>query len=109
MNDKKEIPVLTIDYPNRNYTPIGVVYGCNVKAANAIKDVMSNIRNLVGGHMTHYAMLINESVAEAISIMKEEANKLNADAIVGFRIATSDVAAGASEIIVYGTAIKFNK
>ena len=40
MNDKKEIPVLTTDYPNRDYTPIGIVYGCNVKAANAIKDVM---------------------------------------------------------------------
>ena len=49
MNDKKEIPVLTTDYPNRDYTPIGIVYGCNVKAANAIKDVMSNIRSLVGG------------------------------------------------------------
>ena len=41
--------------------------------------------------------------------MIKEAEKLKADAIIGVRLATSDIAAGASEVLAYGTAIKLNK
>jgi uncharacterized protein YbjQ (UPF0145 family) len=39
--------------------------------------------------------------------MVEEASSLGADAVVNIRYATSNVATGAAEILVYGTAVKF--
>jgi uncharacterized protein YbjQ (UPF0145 family) len=39
--------------------------------------------------------------------MKAEAFALGADAILGFRFATSEVAKNAAEVVAYGTAVKF--
>ena len=41
--------------------------------------------------------------------MKAEAFGLGADAIIGFRFATSEVAKNAAEVVAYGTAIKMVK
>jgi uncharacterized protein YbjQ (UPF0145 family) len=38
--------------------------------------------------------------------MKEQASKMGANAVINVRFATSDIAAGAAEIYVYGTAVK---
>lgn len=38
--------------------------------------------------------------------MIEQATQLGANAVVNVRFATSDVAAGAAEIYVYGTAVR---
>ena len=38
--------------------------------------------------------------------MKTDAFALGADAVVGFRFATSEVAASAAEIVAYGTAVR---
>ena len=39
--------------------------------------------------------------------MMQEAAGLGADAIIGVRYATSQIMEGASEVLVYGTAVKF--
>lgn len=39
--------------------------------------------------------------------MVEDAEKVNADAIVNVRLTTSMVMQGAAEILAYGTAVKF--
>ncbi len=39
--------------------------------------------------------------------MLKEAEELGADAIVATRITSSSIAQGVSEILVYGTAVKF--
>ena len=43
---------------------------------------------------------------EALQRAIEEAEKLGADAIVSTRFTTSQIMAGAAEILVYGTAVK---
>lgn len=43
----------------------------------------------------------------AISRMIQDAEQLGADGIVAFRITSSSIAQGVSEILVYGTAVKF--
>jgi len=50
--------------------------------------------------------LLNESRKEAIDRMIAEAEELGANAILNIRFSTSSVSAGASEIYVYGTAVK---
>ncbi|MFP4372049.1 MAG: YbjQ family protein, partial [Halanaerobium sp.] len=43
---------------------------------------------------------------EALKRMIEEAEKLNADAVINIRFTTSQVMGGAAEILAYGTAVK---
>ncbi len=87
-------------------TALGVVSGSTVRAKHVGRDIAASIKNVFGGELKGYTELLQESRDEAIKRMKEQANELGADAIVNVRFSTSSVAAGASEIYVYGTAVK---
>ena len=47
-----------------------------------------------------------ESREQALARMIEHAESLGADAVVGLRVTTQMVMQGASEILVYGTAVR---
>jgi uncharacterized protein YbjQ (UPF0145 family) len=68
---------------------------------------MAGLKNITGGEMKGYTELLKEARAIATSRMIEEANKLNADAIVCVRYSSSSIVEGACEVLVYGTAVKF--
>ena len=53
--------------------------------------------------------MLSEARDNATQRMIDEAKKLNADAIVNVRYATSNIMQGAAEILVYGTAVKLKK
>lgn len=84
----------------------GVVSGSTVRAKHAGRDIMAGLKNLVGGELVGYTELLAESRDEATNRLKEQARDLGANAIVNVRYSTSSVAAGASEIYVYGTAVR---
>ncbi|MBP9854848.1 MAG: YbjQ family protein [Candidatus Omnitrophica bacterium] len=93
--------------PGRRITAhYGLVCGSTVRSKNAFRDIGSSFKNMFGGELKQYTKLLNETRNEAINRLKEEATQLGANAIVNVRFATSDVAAGAAEIYVYGTAVK---
>ena len=83
----------------------GVVSGSTVRAKHAGRDIMAGIKNIFGGELTAYTELLEESRNEATERMKKQAQQMGANAIVNVRFSTSSVAAGASEIYVYGTAV----
>lgn len=103
----KTITLMTSDPKLDNCHILGLVKGCSVKAANVLKDVASNLKNLTGGDLSHYSELIDQSIEQAIEKMKKEALDLGADSIMCVRISTSNVTTGGAEIIVYGTAVRF--
>jgi uncharacterized protein YbjQ (UPF0145 family) len=84
----------------------GLVCGSTVRSKNAFKDVGASFKNMFGGELKSYTNLLNETRQQAIERMVEQAKQLGANAIVNVRFATSDVAAGAAEIYVYGTAVR---
>lgn len=86
---------------------ISLVKGSTIRAKHLGKDILSGLKTLVGGELTAYVEMINESRAIATKRAVEEAEKLGADAIINVRYATSAVMQGAAEIMVYGTAVKF--
>ena len=49
--------------------------------------------------------LLNESRSEAVDRMVEQARQAGANAIVNIRFSTSNIAAGAAEVMAYGTAV----
>lgn len=83
----------------------GVVSGSTVRAKHAGRDIMASFKNVFGGELKGYTELLSESRDEAMSRMKAQAKQLGANAIVNIRFSTSSVAAGASELYVYGTAV----
>ncbi len=84
----------------------GVVSGSTVRAKHIGRDIMAGFKNTVGGELKGYTELLQEARDEATSRMVEQAESLGANAIVNIRYATSSVAQGASELYVYGTALK---
>ena len=85
---------------------LGLVRGSTVRAKHIGTDIVASLRNLVGGEMSEYSSLLAGSREQAIDRMVAEARKLGADAVVGVRMETSLIAAGASEVMTYGTAVK---
>ena len=93
--------------PGREITEIaGVVRGSTVRTKSVGRDIMASLKNLVGGEIEEYTQLQADAREQAIQRMIEDAVKLNADAIIGIRIATAMVTRGAAEILAYGTAVK---
>ena len=94
---------------NKNITAVlGVVSGQSIRARHIGKDIIAGLRNLVGGEIKEYSKLMAESREQAMDRMKSQAEELNADAIVGIRFTTSMLQAGASEIFIYGTAVRLS-
>ena len=83
----------------------GLVQGSSIRAKHVGRDFAAGLKNLVGGELRGYTELLQESRAQASERMKLQAIELGANAIVNVRFATSSVAAGASEMMVYGTAV----
>lgn len=84
---------------------LDVVYGSTVRSKHVGKDLFASLKNIVGGELTAYTELLEESRQEALDRMIAKARSLGANAVVGIRFSTSSIAAGAAELFVYGTAV----
>ncbi len=84
---------------------LGLVRGNTIRARHIGRDIMAIIRHIVGGEITDYTKMMAESREQALDRMIEEAQGLDANAIVGLGFMTSMVMGGASEILAYGTAV----
>lgn len=84
----------------------GIVNGSTVRSKHLGRDFMAGLKNTFGGELKGYTELLNESRQESIERMKQQAAQVGANAVINVRFSTSSVAAGASEIYVYGTAVK---
>ncbi len=85
---------------------LGLVTGNVIRAKHIGKVIAAVLRHVVGGEIKEYTEMMNDSRDIAFKRMIKDAEGLDADAIVGVRFTTSMVMAGASEILVYGTAVK---
>jgi len=81
------------------------VQGSTVRAKHAGRDIMAGLKNIFGGELKGYTELLSESRDEALQRLSEQARTLGANAVINVRFSTSSIAAGASEIFVYGTAV----
>ena len=90
---------------------VEMVYGSVVISIDFFKKFLGGIINLFGGEMTSYETVIDRARREAILRMKESSP--DSDIIINTRIETSSIGqsikknAGSSEVIAYGTAIKY--
>lgn len=96
--------------PNKPVKEIlGVVRGNTIRSKHLGRDIAAGLKSLVGGELKGYTEMISEARDESLNRMVEHAKKLGADAILNVRFATSQVMAGAAEVLAYGTAVKLGK
>jgi len=84
---------------------IGLVRGNTIRARHIGRDIMAGLRTIVGGEIHEYTKLLAESREQALDRMVDEAHSLGANAIVGVNFTTSLLAAGAAELLAFGTAV----
>lgn len=83
----------------------GLVQGSSVRAKHLGRDIMAGLKNITGGELKGYTELLQETRNEAIGRMVQEAQAVGANAVLNIRLSTSSVAAGAAEVMAYGTAV----
>ena len=99
--------LLSIEYiPNAEIEALGMVKGTIVQTKNVGKDFMAGMKTLVGGEIVGYTQMLEEARQIAVKRMVDEAKALGADAIIGVRYGSSQVMAGAAEVLAYGTAVR---
>ena len=100
--------LLNFDYiPGREIEPLGIVKGTVVQSKNFGKDFMAGMKTLVGGEITGYTEMLTEARQIATKRMVDEAEALQADAVINMRYGSSSVMQGAAEVIAYGTAVRY--
>lgn len=87
----------------------GLVKGSTVRCKNIGRDITSSFKNLVGGEMNAYNDMLIEARQIAIGRMVDEAEALGANAVIGMRLMSSSVSAGAAEMVSYGTAVVYEE
>ena len=85
---------------------LGIVCGSAVRGTHLGGDIVAEMKNTLGGEIDEYTQLLASAREQSVDRMKEQAKAKGADAVVGFRFATCEIANHAAELIAYGTAVK---
>ena len=86
---------------------LGLVRGSTIQTKNIGRDISQGFKTIVGGELKSYTDMMNKARDIATERMIEEAERLEADAVINVRYTTSAIMQGAAEVMVYGTAVKF--
>ncbi len=84
---------------------LGVVRGIVVRSRNLFVNIGAVFNSMVGGNITAWTRLCEQTRSEAFDIMVQHATELGANAIIGARYDATEIASGATEVLAYGTAV----
>jgi uncharacterized protein YbjQ (UPF0145 family) len=72
------------------------------------KFIIANIQNFFGGRLTTYESVVDRARREAVVRLKNEAEKVGSNHIMGLRLSTTEMGmqGGMVEVFAYGTAIQ---
>ena len=84
---------------------LGIVRGIVVRSRNLFVNIGAVFNSMIGGNITAWTRLCEQTRAEAFDIMVQHATELGANAIVGARYDATEIASGATEVLAYGTAV----
>jgi uncharacterized protein YbjQ (UPF0145 family) len=88
---------------------LGIAQGSTVRAKHVGRDLLSGLKNIVGGELKAYTELMQEAREEAVKRMSDEARSMGANAVLNLRFVTTSITMGAAEILAYGSAVTVEK
>ena len=102
------IVTTTDSIPNHEIREIlGIARGNVVQSKHIGKDIMAGLRGLVGGEIEEYTELMTDEREQAFKRMLADAEVMGANAVINVRFVTSMIAQTMSELLAYGTAVKY--
>lgn len=84
---------------------LGVVRGIVVRSRNIFATIGAELQTIVGGNITVWSKLCEQTRADAFEIMIQHATKLGANAVIGARYDNTEISPGVTEVLAYGTAV----
>lgn len=84
---------------------LGVVRGIVVRSRNVFATIGATLQTIVGGNITVWTSLCEQTRVDAFDIMIQHATEIGANAVIGARYDTTELAQGVTEVLAYGTAV----
>ena len=84
---------------------LGVVRGITVRSRSIVGNFLGGLQTIFGGNITIYTQLCEQARGMTYDEMCEHARAMGANAIVGMRYDATEVMAGLTEVLCYGTAV----
>ena len=110
MSQTHPLTTTTFELPGYRVTQShGVVRGIVVRSRSIIGNMGANIQSIFGGNITIYTELCERTREDAFNQMLAHAGKLGANAVVGVRYDATEIGAGITEVICYGTAVSVER
>ena len=88
---------------------LGLVRGIIVRSRSIFGTIGAGLQTLVGGNITLYTRLCEETREHAFDLMLQHAAELGANAVIGMRYDATEVMNGVTEVLAYGTAVYVEK
>ena len=83
----------------------GLIRGVVVRAPTISQGILGGLKKMVGGRIGAYKAMCEDVRREALEELLTHAEEIGANAVVGLRYESSEVADGATEVLCYGTAV----
>jgi uncharacterized protein YbjQ (UPF0145 family) len=84
---------------------LGVVRGITVRSRSIVGSIGAGLQTLFGGNISLYTSLCERARSDAFELMLKHAQQLGANALIGVRYDATEVMAGVTEVLCYGTAV----
>jgi uncharacterized protein YbjQ (UPF0145 family) len=84
----------------------GVVRGIIVRSRSIVGSIGAGLQSLFGGNITLYTQLCERARDDAYELMLLHAREMGGNAIIGVRYDATEIGAGMTEVLAYGTAVR---
>ena len=84
---------------------LGIVRGIVVRSRSVFGSIGASLQTLVGGDISLFTNLCEETRAHAFQRMSQHAAQLGANGIIGVRYDATEIMQGVTEVLCYGTAV----
>ena len=84
---------------------LGIVRGIIVRSPTISQGILGGLKSIVGGRIGAYTQMCEQARQNAYDLLIDHARAVGANAIVGLRYDASEIGAGATEVLCYGTAV----
>lgn len=106
MNQTHPLTTTAFDLPGYRVTrSFGVVRGIIVRSRSIIGNLGAGIQSIFGGNISIYTSLCERTREDAFQQMLAHAGQLGANAVIGVRYDATEISAGVTEVLCYGTAV----
>lgn len=84
---------------------LGLVRGIVVRSRSIVGNIGAGLQTLIGGNISLYTDLCERTRSDAFELMLKHAQQLGANGVIGIRYDATEVMAGVTEVLCYGTAV----